>query len=211
MTLDIKDFYYGTNMTRFEYIKLALNCTTSNFFDQYTLQYLRYNGWVYMDICKGMPGLKQAGRIANDRLKAHLSQFGFAPVPRTLVLWKHATKHITFSLVVDNFGVNYIVKENSAQLFQSLQKLYSISIDWTGPCNAVSPFTGTTSRTPVTLALPTTFALLLSSSNNCHPRDPNTLPTTGLIQPMVLLSNTQPMTNPLHPCRPKPSILFNKL
>ena len=30
-----------------------------------------------------MPGLKQAGRIANDQLKAHLAKFGFAPVPRT--------------------------------------------------------------------------------------------------------------------------------
>ena len=41
-----------------------------------------------------MPGLKQSGRIANDRLKAHLAKFGFDPVPRTLVLWKHDTKPI---------------------------------------------------------------------------------------------------------------------
>ena len=57
-----------------------------------------------------MPGLKQAGRIANNRLKAHLAKFGFAPVPRTLALWKHDTKPIFFSLVVDNFGVKYIGK-----------------------------------------------------------------------------------------------------
>ena len=55
-----------------------------------------------------MPGLKQADRIANDRLKAHLAKFGFAPVPRTLALWKHNTKPIFFSLVVDNFGMKYI-------------------------------------------------------------------------------------------------------
>ena len=55
-----------------------------------------------------MPGFKQAGRIANDRLKAHLAHFDFAPVPRTPALWKHATKPITFSLIVDNFGVKYI-------------------------------------------------------------------------------------------------------
>ena len=79
-----------------------------------------------------MPGLKQAGCIANDRLKAHLAQFDFAPAPRTLALWKHNTKPIFFSLIVDNFGVKYIRKENSDHLIQAFQKLYTISIDWTG-------------------------------------------------------------------------------
>ena len=70
-----------------------------------------------------MPGLKQSGRIANNRLKAHLAQFGFPPVPRTPALCKHATKPIVFSLVVDNFGVKYIGKENADYLIQALQKL----------------------------------------------------------------------------------------
>ena len=79
-----------------------------------------------------MPGLKQAGRIANDRLKAHLAKFGFAPVPGTPELWKHDTKPKWFSLVVDNFVVKYIGKENADQLIQALQKLYTISINWNG-------------------------------------------------------------------------------
>ena len=92
-----------------------------------------------------MPGLKQAGRIVNDRLKAHLAHFGFAPVPRTLALWKHATKPIILSLVVDNFGVKYIGKENADHLIQALQKLYTISIDCTG-----SLFCGLSSSSIVT-------------------------------------------------------------
>ena len=79
-----------------------------------------------------MPGLKQSGRIANDRLKAHLAKFGFAPVPRTPALWKHGTKPIFLSLVVDGFGVKYTRKENADHLIQDLQKLYTISIDWNG-------------------------------------------------------------------------------
>ena len=79
-----------------------------------------------------MPGLKKAGRIANDQLKYHLSKFGFSPVPRTSALCKHATKPIIFSLVVDDFGVKYIGKENADHLVQALQKLYTISINWTG-------------------------------------------------------------------------------
>ena len=79
-----------------------------------------------------MPGLKQAGRIANDQLKSHLAHFGFAPVPRTPELWKHATKPITFSLVVDDIGIKYISKDNANHFIQALQKLYTISIDRTG-------------------------------------------------------------------------------
>ena len=69
---------------------------------------LSSDGLVYLDIRKGMPSLKKAGRIANDRLKDHLANFGFAPVPRTPALWKHDTKPIWLSLVVDDFDVKYI-------------------------------------------------------------------------------------------------------
>jgi hypothetical protein len=35
------------------------------------------------EIRKGMPGLKQAGKIANDRLTKHLAKFGYTPVPHS--------------------------------------------------------------------------------------------------------------------------------
>ena len=132
MTLDIKDSYYVTAISRYGYMKLALACIPDAIVDQYSLRTLSYDSWVYLDIRKGMTGLKQVGRIANDRLKAYLAHFGFSPVTRTPALWKHTTKTIIFSLVVDDFGVKYISKENSEHLIQSFQKLYTISIDWTG-------------------------------------------------------------------------------
>ena len=79
-----------------------------------------------------MPGLKQASRIANDRLKNHLAKFGYSPVDWTPSLWKHATKDICFSLVVNDFGVKYSGKDTADHLIQALKKLYTISIDWTG-------------------------------------------------------------------------------
>ena len=45
MTLDIKDFYYGTVMARYEYIKLALACILDENIDQYSLHTLSYDGW----------------------------------------------------------------------------------------------------------------------------------------------------------------------
>ena len=79
-----------------------------------------------------MPGLKQAGRIANDRLKIHLAKFGYSPVAQTPSLWKHATKDICLSLVVDDFGVKHVGKDTADHLIQVLNNLYTISIDWTG-------------------------------------------------------------------------------
>ena len=119
-------------MARYEYMKLALACIPDEIIEQYSLHTLISEVWVYLEIRKGMPGLKQAVRISNDQLKAHLTQFGFAPVPRTPALWKHDTKPILFSLVVEEFGVKYIRKENADHLIQALHKLYTISIDWTG-------------------------------------------------------------------------------
>ena len=48
--------------------------------DQCQLQDLEENGWFYMKILKGMPGLKQAARLANERLVHHLAPYGYAPV-----------------------------------------------------------------------------------------------------------------------------------
>ena len=132
MTLDIKDFYYGTTVARYEYMKLALACIPEKITYQYNLRALISNGWVCLEIRKVMPGLKQAGRIANNGLEAHLAHFGFSPVTITPALWKHATKTIIFFLVVDDFGVKYIGKGNADHLIKALPKLYTISVDCTG-------------------------------------------------------------------------------
>ena len=132
MILYIKDFYYGTAIARYEYMKLAQACIPDGIIGQYNLGALRSDGWVYLETRKGMPGLIQASRIANNQLKAHIANFGFYPVPRTPRRWNHTTKPIILSLVVNDFGVKYISKENADHLIQELQKLYTISINWTG-------------------------------------------------------------------------------
>ena len=84
-----------------------------------------------MEIRKGMPGLKQAGKLANNHIKYHLSNHGYAPIPGTPSLWKHVNRDITFYLVVDDFGVQYVGHENAEHLLCSLQELYTVTIDWT--------------------------------------------------------------------------------
>ena len=55
MTLKTKDFYYGTAMARYDYMKLALACIPDRINDQYSLHTLSSDGWDYLDIRKGMP------------------------------------------------------------------------------------------------------------------------------------------------------------
>jgi hypothetical protein len=97
---------------------------------QYQLQQLvTPDSWVYIEIRKGMYGLKQAGILANQRLQKHLTTHGYFPTPRTPGLWKHATRDVHFSPVVDNFGVKYVGKENAQHLVDALASLYEVSTD----------------------------------------------------------------------------------
>jgi hypothetical protein len=132
MVLDIKNVYYGTPMDRYEYMKLPIALIPDEIIQQYTLLDIAHDGYVYIKIRKGMPGLKQAGRIASDRLTAHLAKSGYAPVARTPSLWKHATLPIMFSLVVDDFGVKYTGEAAAKHLIAALQQMYTISINWEG-------------------------------------------------------------------------------
>ena len=132
MVLDIKNFYYGTPMDRYEYMKLPIGLIPDEIVVQYKLHDLVHDGYVYLEIRKGMPGLKQAGRIASERLTKHLAKSGYSPVARTPSLWKHDHLPIMFSLVVDDFGVKYTGDATAKHLISALQSLYIISIDWTG-------------------------------------------------------------------------------
>ena len=132
LVLDIKIFYYNTPMNRYEYMCLPLHSIPYKIIVQYNLLSLALDGWVYLEILKGMPGLKQSGIIANNRLTLHLEKHSYAPVPRTPLLWAHAHLPIIFSLVVHNFGVKYTGDASAHHLISALHSLYTISVDWFG-------------------------------------------------------------------------------
>jgi hypothetical protein len=47
-------------------------------------------------------------------------------------LWRHDTRPIQFTLVVDNFGVIYTNKDDVQHLQQVLEEHYKITTDWDG-------------------------------------------------------------------------------
>ena len=132
MTMDLKDFYLGTLMKGPEFMRVPVHMIPEEIMKLYNLYDKVVDGYVYVKICKGMYGLPQAGRIANEQLKDKLAPFGFHPCDTTPGLWKHESRPITFCLVVDDFGVKYTNKEDVEYLIECLSTHYKISIDWEG-------------------------------------------------------------------------------
>ena len=110
--MDIKDFYLNNPLPRKECMKLAMKLIPNKIIQQYNLLPLVHDGYIYIEISKGMYGLPQAGKIANKALEQHLKTFGYSPCPLTPGLWKHHTRPVTFALVVDDFAIKCVGKEN---------------------------------------------------------------------------------------------------
>jgi hypothetical protein len=47
-------------------------------------------------------------------------------------LWKQATRSISFTLVVDNFGVKYTRQDNIEHLIKCIKEKYKLTMDWDG-------------------------------------------------------------------------------
>jgi hypothetical protein len=92
MMMDIKKYYVGTPLPRYEYMRMLLSRFPEEIVDKYNLKALAIDGWVYIEIRKGMYGLKQAGLLANQLLQKCLAPFGHYPARHTLGLWLH--KHV---------------------------------------------------------------------------------------------------------------------
>ena len=89
-------------------------------------------GYAYVEIRKGMYGLKEASILAYDQLKGHLAPFGYSPMRCTPGYWKHATKPTTFTLAVDDFGIKSFCRQDTDHLLNALRQKYAITVDLTG-------------------------------------------------------------------------------
>ena len=76
--------------------------------------------YIYLEIRKGMYGLKEAAILAYKKLRKYLSHSGYVPMKHTPGLWRHESQPTTFTLVVDDFGIKYFKKSDADHLFQSL-------------------------------------------------------------------------------------------
>jgi hypothetical protein len=120
MMMDIKNYYLGTPLPRFEYMKMLLSRFPEEIINKYNLNALAVDSWVNIEIRKGMCGLKWAGLLANQLLQTRLEPFGYYLARHTPGLWLHKTRPISFSLVVDDFAVKYMGKQHADHLRNAL-------------------------------------------------------------------------------------------
>jgi hypothetical protein len=132
LVLDINNFYLNTPLGRFEYMVINLSSLPQETIEKYDLIELSQDGKVYIEIQKGMYGLPQAGILANELLQRNLYKDCYLPTQHTHGLWTHDTRPISFSLVVDDFGVKYVGREHAEHLMACIKKNYNISSNWNG-------------------------------------------------------------------------------
>ena len=74
-----------------------------------------------MKIVKGMYVLPQSGNIAHKLLKERLAKAGYHPTRFTPVIWKHVWRPITFTMVVDDFGIKFEGDNHANHLISTLK------------------------------------------------------------------------------------------
>jgi hypothetical protein len=130
MMMDIKNYYLGTLLPRFEYMKMLMSRFPEEIVQKYNLIALAVDGWVTVEIREGMYGLKQAGLLPNQLLQTRLEQFGDYPARHTPGLWLHKARSISFTLVVDDFTVKYVGKQHAEHLRNTLLRTYKLTTEW---------------------------------------------------------------------------------
>ena len=133
MTMDISNFYLMTPLLRPEFIRLKLCDIPEEVINEYKLrEKATKNGSIYIRANRGMYGLPQAGLLANELLEKRLNKHGYHQSRLVPGLWKHDTRPIQFTLVVDDFGVKYVGEEHAQHLKDTLEEHYKLTCDWTG-------------------------------------------------------------------------------
>ena len=106
--IDIKNMYLNFTMKEPEYMFIEAKYIPQEFIEENKLYDKIHNDKIYVRIIKSMFGLPQTGKLVHDQFKAHLAKYGYTLCTLTPGLWKHKIRPISFTLVVDNFGVKYV-------------------------------------------------------------------------------------------------------
>jgi hypothetical protein len=114
-------------------MRLKLTKIPANVIEHYSLQEIvTPRGYVYCEIQKGMYEPPQTGIIAQELIVDQLKLHGHSQSETMPGLWKHKTCPIVLSLVINDFGVKYIGKENVQHLLDTIQKYYKCLCNWNG-------------------------------------------------------------------------------
>jgi hypothetical protein len=74
--MDIKNYYLGKTLPRYEYMSFPLSIIPNEIITKYNSKAIAVGGWVYLKKRKGMYGVKQAGLLANQLLQHKMAHYG---------------------------------------------------------------------------------------------------------------------------------------
>ncbi len=133
MPINIKDFYLMMPIDRYDYFKMKLKFFPQEIIDKYALRdKVDADGNVFCKVGHGMYPLPQTGIIAQDLLTKRLHKAGYRQSTIKPGYWQHDWHPISFTLIVDNFGVKYINKNNVNHLTSILKQDYKMDTNWEG-------------------------------------------------------------------------------
>jgi hypothetical protein len=106
-----------------------------NFLDNIISQYKLWDkvgriSCVILRVEKCMHGLKSSGIIAYKLLEETLEEHGYHQSDKTPGFWKHDTRPIRFSLLVDDFGIECVGEEHAHHLLLVLKEFYAVYEHW---------------------------------------------------------------------------------
>ena len=88
LSMDLKDMFLHTPMIKPEYMKVNLKYFPADIIQQYALNDLTHNGYIYIKIKKGMYSLKQASVLVYQNLTKLLTDGGYQHIVGSLGMWK---------------------------------------------------------------------------------------------------------------------------
>ena len=106
--IDAPNFYLGTPVKRLEDMQMPINIIPQEIIDNYNFQNIVDNEWVYIRIQKGMNGLSHSCKLARNALLKRMCNVRYFTCQFTPGLRKHVLRPVTFTLVVDKFGIKFV-------------------------------------------------------------------------------------------------------
>jgi hypothetical protein len=131
MCLNIKKKYLSAPFDRYKYIQIAFALFPPWIINQYNFANKVHNGHIYVKMCRAVWG-PQAGILANKLLQKHLAPHVYFECNHMPGLLRYATRSISFTLVVDDFGVKYKHQEDIEHLIKCIKEKYELTMDLDG-------------------------------------------------------------------------------
>ena len=125
-TGNISNMYLMSLLQDLEYVRFQYNLIPPRTREYYGLETLIVNGYVYTRIKRAWHGLNHSGKISHD--VKQLGKFGYVPAGLTNGLFVHKTRDISFTLIVDDFGIKYQWKKGVEHLIKAMRSKYTFKV-----------------------------------------------------------------------------------